>query len=90
MTDPTHVPGKFAARDAEITGAVRAEMGRQRVSATELGRRIGMHVRSCRRRLADDVPFSGAELEAIAAALGVSVTTFIRVDQAAAAATASS
>ena len=69
----SHTPGKWATR---IRLRVRAVLAEHEVSASEVARRCGWRQQYLARRLTptNPVPFSVADLEAIAAALGISPT----------------
>lgn len=56
---------------------VRAEMGRQRITGAALARALEVSDMYISRRLSGDVPFDLAEIERVAAALGVPVTRFL-------------
>ncbi|MDG4791881.1 helix-turn-helix transcriptional regulator [Micromonospora sp. WMMD1102] len=58
---------------------VRAEMGRQRISAAALARALGVSDMYLSRRLSGDdpIPFDLSEIERIAEALGVPVGNFL-------------
>ena len=64
-----------------VAGEVRAEMGRSRVSASELARRLGRSHSYVWRRITGDVPFDIAELSAIAEALGVPVSRLMPAER---------
>jgi transcriptional regulator with XRE-family HTH domain len=62
---------------------VRAEMGRQRMTQSALGVVLGKSQAYVWRRVMGKVPFDLAELEKIAAALGVPIETFLPRERAA-------
>jgi hypothetical protein len=57
-------------RDREIAIQARTEVLDQRLSMVELGSTLGLSVRQLQRRLYGEVAFTGAQLEALAVALG--------------------
>lgn len=61
-----------------VAGQVRAEMARARVSAVQLGAKIGKPARYISRRLTGDVPFDTEDLALISEALGVDVLDLMR------------
>lgn len=72
--------------DGRIAAEVRAEMARQGISQQALADRLGWLQNRLSRRLTDGktaVPFTVAELTAVAAALGVSMSQFVPAEAAA-------
>lgn len=69
-----------------VAAEVRAEMGRQRIPATALAQELGVSDMYLSRRLGGDkpIPFDLAELERIAAALGVPASQFLPTEERAA------
>lgn len=61
----------------QIAREIRAEMGRQGVTQEVLAGRLGCTQRLLSRRLTAEVSIDATEVERIAEALGVSVTTFL-------------
>lgn len=70
---------------AETGANVRAEMARRGVSQTDLSNRLGMNQSQISKRLSGTIAFTIDELVAIAATLGVPLSTLIPADVAAAA-----
>ena len=68
-----------------VAEQVRAELGVQQVSGAELARRLKVSQAYIWRRINGETAFNVAELEGIAAALGVPVTRFLPADDQAAA-----
>lgn len=67
-------------RPAErVAAEVRAELGRQRKSGSELAAALGMAQSTVSRRLLGEVPFDVDELHRIADYLGVPVSQFLGV-----------
>lgn len=62
---------------SHIAGEIRAEMGRQRLSQTELARRIGISQAAFSRNLNGQVPLTIDFIASVADALDVPVTRFI-------------
>lgn len=60
-----------------IAEEVRAQMGRDRISAVQLGRMIGRSQSYMSRRLVGDLPFDLDDLEAIAGALDVPLSRLL-------------
>jgi transcriptional regulator with XRE-family HTH domain len=60
-----------------VAAEVRAELGRAKVSSSELARRLGRSHSYLYRRLNGEVAFDVADLAAIAAELGVPVAQFM-------------
>jgi hypothetical protein len=58
---------------AQVAAEVRAELGRQRKTATELGAQLGLSVQSASRRLSGTGDFSLDEVELICGWLGLDV-----------------
>jgi len=56
---------------ADVAREVRAELGRQRISAAALGRKLGKSQSYWSRRINGAIPFNVDELRAIAQLLGV-------------------
>lgn len=70
---------------ADVAAAeVRAEMGRQRITGAALAKSLGVSDMYLSRRLTGTVPFDLAEIERVAAALGVQVTQLLLVAESAA------
>lgn len=60
-----------------IAREVRAEMGRQRVTQSQVAQWLGITQPQIAARLASDIEFRPSELEKIADEMGVPVTTFL-------------
>lgn len=60
-----------------VASDVRAELGRQQVSGVELARRMQRSNSYVVRRLSGEVPFDMADLELVAGALGIPVTSLL-------------
>lgn len=60
-----------------VAAEIRAEMGRQQKSAREVAEVMGVSDMYLHRRLAGKVSLTLADLERLAAALGVPATTFL-------------
>lgn len=81
MTQP-----RLTAAGLAVGAEVRAEMGRQRRTRTEVAKQLGMDIRAVQRRWDDEVEWGVTELARLSAFLGVPVAQF--VDLAVAAVTA--
>lgn len=80
QTDPNHLV------DERIAAEVRAEMARQKISQQTLADRLGWSQPRLSRRATDGktaVPFTVAELAAVAAALGVPLAQLLPAELAA-------
>lgn len=64
-------PIRFADLDQEVSGVVRAELGRARISQGEMASEIGMHPNVFGRKCRGQVAFSPAELAIVAERLGL-------------------
>lgn len=64
-----------------IASGIRAEMARQELTQQALAPQIGMSQQALSRRLRGEHPFDTAELERVAAALGVPVAEFLSAPQ---------
>jgi len=60
-----------------VAAEVRAEMGRQQASQSDVAAIVGLSQQAVSRRIAGRVPFDVTELEKIAAAFNVPVTRFL-------------
>lgn len=60
-----------------VAGEVRAEMARQHVSQSEVAQKLGVTQQTLSKRLIGLRPIDLAELEQLAAVLGVPVTQFL-------------
>lgn len=60
-----------------VATEVRAEMGRQRATQRQVGEILGKSQPQISLRLLGELPFNTAELDTLAAAWGVPVTTFL-------------
>ena len=60
-----------------ITREVRAELARQRVTQRQVAEWLGISQPQVAARLAGEIEFRPSELDRLASALGVSVTTFL-------------
>lgn len=60
-----------------VAAEVRAEMARQRITQTEMARRLGTNQAFINRRLVGEVPFNITTLAKIGDVLGVPVTHFM-------------
>lgn len=71
----THTPSEWMTR---VRHRTREALAENKISAAELGRRIGRKQQYMSRRLKarDPIPFSGADIEAIARALDIPLSTF--------------
>jgi transcriptional regulator with XRE-family HTH domain len=69
----------FAGRIAQ---AIRAEMVRQNITQEELAAKLGWTQRRVSYRLTADHPIDAAEVEQVAAALGVPLSTLLPADDA--------
>jgi transcriptional regulator with XRE-family HTH domain len=69
-----------------IAQEIRAEMSRQGITQESLATRLGWTQRKLSYRLTADHPIDAAEVEAVAAALGVPVDRFLAADTTAGAA----
>lgn len=67
----TSNPIRFADLDQEVSGVVRAELGRARISQGEMASEIGMHPNVFGRKCRGQVAFSPAELAVVAERLGL-------------------
>lgn len=63
-----------------VAANVRAEIGRQSLTGTELARRVGLTQPAMSRRLLGRVPFNTDELEAVALGLGVELSQLLGTD----------
>lgn len=61
--------------DEEVSGVVRAEMGRSRIGQSEMARAIGMHQNVFGRKYRGESKFSSSELAAIAHKLNLTAAT---------------
>ena len=68
-------PIRFADLDQEVSGVVRAELGRARISQGEMASEIGMHPNVFGRKCRGQVAFSPAELAVVAERLGLTAAT---------------
>jgi transcriptional regulator with XRE-family HTH domain len=66
-----------------VATAIRIELARNDMSASELARRVGIRRAAFGRRMTGQVPFKVDELTRIASELGVPATTLLPVEQAA-------
>lgn len=64
-----------------VATEVRAEMGRQRVNQRQVGEILGKSQPQVSARLLGELPFNTAELDALAEAWDVPVTTFLPVPE---------
>jgi hypothetical protein len=71
----TSNPIRFADLDQEVSGVVRAELGRARISQGEMASEIGMHPNVFGRKCRGQVAFSPAELAVVAERLGLTAAT---------------
>ena len=67
-------PIRFATLDQEVSGVVRAELGRARISQGEMASEIGMHPNVFGRKCRGQVAFSPAELAVVAEHLGLTAS----------------
>lgn len=65
------------AADLTVAAEIRAELGRQRLSQTDLARRLGVSRPWVSRRLSGQTALSIADIARIADDLGVAVTHFV-------------
>lgn len=73
--------GETAAQ--RLAGEVRAEMARQKRTAGEMARAVGITAHTAGRRLSGAVPFNITELDAVARWLGIDVAALMpRTDRA--------
>jgi DNA-binding phage protein len=61
-----------------IGAELRAEIARQRRSATDVAERAGMVTSTLTRKLDGQYPFNTSELEAVTSALGITMTELFR------------
>ena len=81
-TKPSHVTHDSTIR--RIADNVRAEMARTGLSQTALAERISLSQTALSRRLSGGMPFDVRELDEIANALDVSLTTLVETPKASA------
>lgn len=74
MTDHALIGSTAAER---IAAEVRAEMARQRRTASELAQAVGISAHTAGRRLNGAIPFSIPEMDAVARWLGVDIITLL-------------
>ena len=67
-------PIRFTTLDQEVSGVVRAELGRARISQGEMASEIGMHPNVFGRKCRGQVAFSPAELAVVAEHLGLTAS----------------
>ena len=63
-----------------VATEVRAELGRQRRSASWLAREVGLSQSTVSRRLTGELPFDLDQIEAVAACLNMPLSNFLRTD----------
>lgn len=74
---------RFAALDQEVSGALRAEIARRRVSQVSIAETVGMHPNVLGRKIRGDVAFSAGELGGIASVLDLTGAEIMRRAEAA-------
>ena len=67
-------PIRFVTLDQEVSGVVRAELGRARISQGEMASEIGMHPNVFGRKCRGQVAFSPSELAVVAERLGLTAS----------------
>lgn len=68
----------FATLDEELSGVVRAEMSRAKISQREMALRIGMHPNVFGRKYRGEVGYQPSELSAIGNQLSINGTELMR------------
>ena len=76
----TETPERKAPLRSVVAGEIRAWLGRRDMTRAELERRLNRAHPYLSRRMSGDIAFDVDDLEGIASALGVSVTTLFRQD----------
>lgn len=65
-------------RDEAIAGNVRAEAARHRIKQSDVGAALGLDQSAVSRRMNGQVPFTAAELEAVAKLLDIDVKQLLQ------------
>lgn len=63
--------------EQQVAGEVRAQLARRRITGRQIGLMVGWTPAYVSRRVSGQIPFSLADLEALAKALDISISEFI-------------